>query len=227
MVSNLQQVPALNPDIKPYYERIRLEAVSFTPTRSQRVYVVFKRLADLLISLLAIILLSPILLIIAIAIRIDSEGKAIFKQKRVGKDGKLFTIYKFRTMSTEAPKDKSTADFKDSKNYITKVGSFLRRTSLDELTQLFNVFKGDMSLVGHRPLIPGEKEIDRFRKDNNIYYLRPGMTGLAQVSGRDDITLTQKMLLDREYLHQASALIDIKILFRTVAVVFKHEGVAF
>ncbi|HHX37008.1 MAG TPA: sugar transferase, partial [Clostridiaceae bacterium] len=208
MASNLQQVPALHPDIKPYYERIRLEAVSFTPTKSQRIYMVFKRLGDILISLLAIILLLPLFLIIAIAIRIDSPGPVIFRQKRVGKDGKLFTIYKFRTMATSAPKEMSTADFKDaqdSKNYITKVGGFLRRTSLDELSQVFNVFKGDMSLIGHRPLIPAEKEIDRFRRDNNIYYLRPGMTGLAQVSGRDDITLTQKMLLDREYLHQVSA----------------------
>lgn len=227
MSVNPQHIPVLKPDLKPYHERIRLEAVTFVPTRGQKVYAVFKRLFDIVASSIAIILFSPIMLLVAIAIRVDSKGPIVFRQKRVGRGGKLFTIYKFRTMSTEAPSAVSTADFKDSTSYITKVGSFLRKTSLDELSQLFNVFKGDMSVIGHRPLIPAETEIDRFRRDNNIYFLRPGITGWAQINGRDDITLTQKMLLDREYLHQFSFAMDMKILIRTAMVVFKREGVAF
>lgn len=227
-MSNPQRIPVLNPEIKPYYERIRLESVDFEPTLGQRIYVIWKRLFDILLSSLALLLLSPVLLGIAAAIRLDSKGPVIFRQPRVGRTGRLFTIYKFRTMCVDAPKSMPTADFKDgSQQYITRVGRFLRKTSLDELAQFINVFKGDMSMIGHRPLIPAEKEIDRFRHDNHIYYLRPGITGWAQINGRDDITLTQKMLLDREYLHKFSFLVDIRILIRTVVVVFKRDGVAF
>ena len=127
-MSNLQRIPVLNPEIKPYYERIRLEAVDFEPTLGQRIYVIWKRLFDILISSLALILLSPILLGIATAIRLDSKGPVIFRQPRVGQNGDLFTIYKFRTMRVDAPKSMSTADFKDdSQQYITRVGRFLRK----------------------------------------------------------------------------------------------------
>ncbi len=227
MITGQSRIPAINPDLKPYYERIRLQAVSFTPTATQRIYRIFKRFFDILASALAILILSPVYFAIAIAVRLDSRGPVIFKQKRVGQNGHHFTIYKFRTMSTDAPEAVSTADMKNAGAYVTRVGAFLRRTSLDELAQLFNVFKGDMSLVGHRPLIPDETEIDRFRKDNGIYYLKPGITGWAQINGRDDITLTQKMLLDREYLHRFSLATDIRILFRTFVVVLKRDGVAF
>lgn len=204
-----------------------LNAVPYTLSAGQRIYSVFKRLFDFLISLIALLLLIVPFLIIALFIRSESKGPVIFRQERVGKGGKLFTIFKFRTMFQEAPSAVATGDFEDSAKYITRVGRFLRRTSLDELPQLFNVFLGDMSLIGPRPLILEERRIHLFRQAHHIYLVRPGITGNAQVNGRDDITFEDKMERDLEYLHHFSFWMDLKILLKTFVVVFNRDGVAF
>ncbi len=218
---------ALNEQVEPRLLQIRLETVSFAPSILQRLYQGVKRLFDFGFSAFFLVLLAFPLCIIALLIKLDSPGPVIFRQDRMGQKGKPFTIFKFRTMKTTAPSAVATAQMTGAQNHITKVGSFLRRTSLDELPQLINILRGDMSLIGYRPLIPSEAEIHQFRLDNQIYFLKPGLTGWSQINGRDDLSLTHKMLLDREYLHQFGFLTDLKIFFKTIAVVFKRDGVAF
>lgn len=195
-------------------------------TPAQRVYAAFKRLLDILLSAVALILLSPLLLLTALAVRLDSKGPAIFRQKRVGKDGKVFRVYKFRSMSTEAPKNVATAELKNATEYITRVGKVLRRTSLDELPQLWNVLRGDMSLVGPRPLVVTEAYTHQLRHSFGVYQLRPGITGLAQTNGRDLVDDDKKVAMDREYLCHFSLWQDLKILFMTVYVVFTRKNYA-
>lgn len=192
-----------------------------------------KRIFDIILSLIGIIILLPIYLIIAIAIKLDSKGPILFKQVRVGKDRKNFTIYKFRTMVVSAeskrelqidPTNMDNFVFQSkSDNRITKVGSFLRNTSLDEIPQLFNVLFGNMSLVGPRPEIP---DVVKYYPEN--YYQRllvlPGITGLAQVSGRGEIELGKTIYYDLTYISNFSIWYDIKILFTTAFKVFKREG---
>ena len=192
-----------------------------------------KRIFDMILSIIGIVLLSPIYLIIAIAIKLDSKGPVLFKQVRVGKDRKNFTIYKFRTMVISAeskrelqidPTNMDNFVFQSkSDNRITKVGSFLRNTSLDEIPQLFNVLFGHMSLVGPRPEIP---EVVKYYPEN--YYQRllvlPGITGLAQVSGRGEIELGKTIYYDLTYISNFSIWYDIKILLTTIFKVFKREG---
>ncbi len=191
------------------------------------VYRFFKRMGDIIISLLAILILWPLMLILAICIRIDSKGPAVFSHNRVGLHGRLFKIYKFRSMRTDAPREMATKDLENPYSYITRSGKFLRKTSLDELPQLFNVLKGDMSLVGPRPLIENEgKSIHRMRFDAGVYTVRPGMTGWAQVNGRDYVPDAEKVAFDKEYSDNLSFCFDMKIIFRTVAVVFKRDGYA-
>lgn len=192
-----------------------------------------KRLMDIILSLLGIIILSPIYLIIIIAIKLDSKGPAIFKQVRVGKDGKNFTIYKFRTMIVQAeskrelnidPNDLENFVFQSkSDNRITKLGNFLRRSSLDEIPQLFNVFFGQMSLVGPRPEIP---EVVNYYPESyrQRFLVLPGITGIAQISGRGEIELGKTISYDLKYIMDFSVILDIKILFLTVLSVFKKEG---
>ena len=138
-------------------------------TPAARVYAAIKRLLDILLSAVALVLLSPLLLLTALAVKLDSRGPAIFRQKRVGKDGKVFCVYKFRSMSTEAPKNVATAELKNATEYITGVGKVLRRTSLDELPQLWNVLRGDMSLVGPRPLVVTEAYTHQLRHSFGDY----------------------------------------------------------
>jgi exopolysaccharide biosynthesis polyprenyl glycosylphosphotransferase len=192
-----------------------------------------KRVFDIILSLIGIIILLPIYLIIAIAIKLDSKGPVLFKQVRVGKDRRNFTIYKFRTMVVSAeskrelqidPTNMDNFVFQaKSDNRITKLGSFLRNTSLDEIPQLFNVLFGHMSLVGPRPEIP---DVVKYYPEN--YYQRllvlPGITGLAQVSGRGEIELGKTIYYDLTYISNFSIWYDIKILFTTVLKVFKREG---
>lgn len=203
--------------------RVHEKEQGYTLSRAQRVYNRIKRVLDIFLALIAVIILSPVLVICAVAIKCDSKGPAIFKQNRVGKGGKPFRVYKFRTMRTDAPSNVATSEMKDANSYITKVGNFLRKTSLDELPQFFNVLKGDMSLIGPRPLVETETEIHEKRMQCGIYSLRPGVTGLAQVSGRDLVTIDEKVRYDREYLETFSLLTDIKIIFRTVGVVLFHK----
>ena len=183
-----------------------------------------KRIFDFTVSLLLIILSSPVFLVVALIVLIDSGYPVIFKQYRVGKCNKLFYIYKFRTMRVNT-RNAATDDLDEAEQAITKSGRILRKTSLDELPQLFNVLTGKMSFVGPRPLIPEEKEIRRIRKEYNVYSVRPGITGLAQVNGRDMLTAEEKALFDKEYVEKQSFMLDMKILFKTVLVVLKRENI--
>ena len=184
-----------------------------------------KRFFDFTVSLLVILALLPVFLIIGIIIAIDAGNPVIYKQYRVGKDNKLFYIYKFRTMKNNT-RLAATKDLTEADSVITKSGRFLRKTSLDELPQLFNVLKGDMSFVGPRPLIPEEKEIRQIRKDYGIYSVRPGITGWAQVNGRDMLADEEKALFDKEYIDKQSLSFDIKIMIKTVMVVLKRENIS-
>ncbi len=190
-----------------------------------RGYRFFKRAGDILISGLALIVLLVPLLFVALAVFIDDPGKVLFRQYRVGRNGKRFRLYKFRSMKKSTPKYMSTAEVDDPDKYITRVGKILRKTSLDELPQLINVFKGDMSLVGPRPLISDEYEIHQMRAAFGVYALRPGVTGLAQINGRDTVAPAAKVRWDVKYLETFGFKTDMKILFATVPKIFGGEGV--
>uniref|UniRef100_UPI003FEE2D30 sugar transferase n=1 Tax=Candidatus Fimivicinus sp. TaxID=3056640 RepID=UPI003FEE2D30 len=184
-----------------------------------------KRFFDFVCSLLAIIILFPILLSLSIVILIDSGRPVIFKQKRVGLNNQLFDICKFRTMK-QGTRNAPTAELKEFKNCVTRCGRFLRKTSLDELPQLFNILRGEMSFVGPRPLIPEEAEIRSLREKSGVYQMRPGVTGLAQVNGRDLLTAEQKVAYDAYYVEHHTLVMDIRILLQTVAAVLTGKGFA-
>lgn len=184
-----------------------------------------KRFCDLVLSLIGIIILSPIFLIVAVAIKIDSRGPVLFKQDRIGKDGKVFKIYKFRSMRIDTPKDTPTHMLKNAEAYITNLGSFMRKSSIDELPQLINILKGDMSFIGPRPALWNQENLIKEREKYGANDIRPGLTGLAQISGRDELEIPEKAKLDGEYVKKVSFLFDIKIFFKTTYKVFKHDGV--
>ena len=183
-----------------------------------------KRVFDFIISLFALIILSPLFLLVALIILIGDGTPVLFRQKRVGKNNELFTIYKFRTMK-RGTENVASGKLENANAKITKFGRILRATSIDELPQLFNILNGTMSLVGPRPLIPEETEIRELREKYNVYTIRPGITGWAQVNGRDNISLEQKALLDKEYVEKQSLGFDIKILVMTVLKVLRREDV--
>ncbi len=182
----------------------------------KRVYAVVKRALDIFFSIALLSFLWLPMLIIIIAVRIDSDGEGIFRQKRVGRKGRIFMCYKFRTMYKSAPPNMPSSQLTDSEIYITRVGRLLRQSSLDELPQLFNVLKGDMSLVGPRPLITEEVFVHEQRQKSGVYGLRPGITGLSQISGRDSVSDAQKAALDAQYYNSFGFLEDMKILARTL-----------
>lgn len=188
-------------------------------------YRVVKRLLAILISGLAIIILSPVLLAVAIAIKCDSKGPVLFKQKRVGKDKQHFMIYKFRSMYVDAPADMPTHMLKDPTAMITKVGAFLRKTSLDELPQLFNIFKGEMAIVGPRPALWNQYDLIAERDKYNANSIRPGLTGWAQINGRDELEIEEKSRLDGYYVAHMSFLMDLKCFIGTFISVLKSDGV--
>ncbi len=186
-----------------------------------------KRILDFILSFVSLIVLSPVMLILFLLVLFSSGSPVIFKQERVGFKNELFTIYKFRTMKRGMRQTKTedlTAD--EVENDITAIGKILRKLSLDELPQLFNILKGDMSFVGPRPLIPEEDEIRKLREKYDVYSVRPGITGWAQVNGRDFVADDEKARLDREYVENQSVMLDIKILFKTVLVVLKGSDIA-
>lgn len=183
----------------------------------------WKRLFDIIVSLLSLILLSPAFLIIMTINFLTPDCKVFFSHERRGRRGKPFKIYKFQTMKNNAP-NCATGDLENPEQYITKFGAFMRKTSIDELPQLWNILKGDMSFVGPRPLISSELRAHRMRLENGVYRFRPGLTGWAQINGRDDISLPKKMKLDKEYCDNWSIMLDLKILFRSVIVCVKREG---
>lgn len=185
-----------------------------------------KRTFDFIVSLVAIILLSPIMLIVGIMVKVTSEGPIVFKQKRVGRYNVEFEIYKFRTMIINTP-CVATNDLVDSKKYLTKIGGFLRKSSLDEIPQLFNVLKGEMSLVGPRPIMAKEVELINLRTEKSVNTILPGITGLAQIHGRDSLSVKDKVYLDEVYMHDESKLKDLKIIMSTIFKVIKREGIAY
>lgn len=189
------------------------------------IYFMVKRLMDIILSLSSIILLIPLFIIIGILIKRDSKGPVIFKQERYGKNKEPFYIYKFRTMRLDAPNDVSTEELKDSKNYITKIGGFLRRTSLDELPQLFNILLGQMTVVGPRPVVLKEKNLIALRDIYGANNIKPGITGWAQINGRDLLSIKEKAKLDGYYVENMGFKMDIKCFFKTIQYVLKCEGI--
>lgn len=185
---------------------------------------VLKRIFDFLMSLIAIIILSPVILIVALAVKFTSPGPMLFKQRRIGKDNIEFEIYKFRTMRIDTP-NVPTHLLENPDQWITPVGKFLRKTSLDELPQLFNILKGEMSIVGPRPALYNQIDLRDMRTAVGVHKLIPGLTGWAQINGRDEIPLSLKVRFDKEYLDRKSFLFDIKIIFMTVLSVLKSDGV--
>lgn len=184
----------------------------------------FKRSFDLIFSFLLLIFLLPLFFIVSLLIKIDSKGPVLFKQKRVGKKMNLFYIYKFRTMKLETPKNIPTDKMLNPNNWVTRIGNFLRKTSIDELPQLINVIKGEMSIVGPRPALWNQKELIQLREEIGVNELRPGITGLAQINGRDLLDLSQKVKLDFKYLKDLSILNDIKIIIKTIFYVINKRG---
>lgn len=184
-----------------------------------------KRGIDLLLSLIGFIVLSPIFLIICIWIKFDSKGPVFFKQKRVGKNKEYFYIYKFRSMRTDTPKDCPTHLLSDPDQFITKSGKFLRKTSLDELPQLINIIKGEMAIIGPRPALWNQYDLIEERDKYKANDVRPGLTGWAQINGRDELEIDVKAKLDGEYVNHISFWFDIKCFFGTIVSVLKHEGV--
>lgn len=183
----------------------------------------FKRLFDIVASFFALILLSPVFLVICLANLLTPDTSVFFSHERRGRGGKPFKIYKFQTMKNGTP-NLATAQLKNPEQYITKVGKFLRKTSLDELPQLWNILKGDMSFVGPRPLISSEMRAHRLRLEYGVYRFRPGLTGLAQISGRDELSLMKKMKYDKLYCDNWSIKLDIVILLKSVGVCIKQKG---
>nr|WP_303213029.1 sugar transferase [uncultured Romboutsia sp.] len=206
------------------YENAITIDLSNVANKASALYSISKRTMDIVSSLVGLILLSPLFLLVAILIKLDSKGPIIFKQIRIGKNSKPFYIYKFRSMKIDAP-NLSTEEFINASDFTTKVGKFIRKTSIDELPQLVNILKGDMSIVGPRPVIEREVRLLELRKECNVDSILPGITGLAQINGRDDIDDYEKVKYDFEYLSKRNLVLDIKIIINTVLKVAKSEGI--
>ena len=188
-------------------------------------YVKVKRLLSVVVALAGLIMLSPLFAIIMIAIKLDSEGPVFFRQKRVGKGKKHFEIIKFRTMRVDAPKDSPTHLLDDPDRWITRVGRFLRKTSLDELPQLVNVLKGDMNIVGPRPALWNQFDLIAERDRYGANDVLPGLTGWAQVNGRDELPISIKARFDGEYVQNLTLWMDVKCLLRTVLALIRQDGI--
>ena len=185
----------------------------------------FIRLLDFLLSLIGAIVLIPFWLLMALLIKLDSKGPVFFKQKRVGRNKKYFMILKYRTMRTDAPHDMPTHLLSDPEAYITRCGRILRRTSLDELPQIFNILAGQMSIIGPRPALWNQDDLVAARDLYHANDVRPGLTGWAQINGRDELEIPVKAALDGEYVKNMSFLFDCKCFFGTIKKVFSHEGI--
>ena len=183
-----------------------------------------KRLLAIVLSLMGIIVLGWLLALLSIAVKLDSPGPVLFKQKRVGRGKSHFYILKFRTMRTDTPKDMPTHLLANPEQYITRVGRFLRKTSLDELPQLFNILLGDMSIVGPRPALWNQFDLIAERDKYGANDIRPGLTGWAQVNGRDELEIEEKARLDGEYVRNLSFRFDVRCLLATVKVVLYRDG---
>lgn len=184
-----------------------------------------KRIIDLILSVIIFLILLPVFIIIIFAIKIDSKGPVFFKQKRVGKGKSYFEILKFRTMYIDTPKDMPTHLLENPEAFITKVGKFLRKTSLDELPQLINIIKGDMSFIGPRPALWNQYDLIEERDKYHANDIRPGMSGWAQINGRDELEISVKAKLDGYYCEHLSFLFDVRCFFGTFISVLRQEGV--
>lgn len=188
-------------------------------------YIRFKRAIDFVLALLGLIVLSPVFLLLVIAIKVDSKGPVLFKQKRVGIHKTYFNILKFRTMRIDTPKDTPTHLLKNPEQYITKVGRFLRKTSLDELPQIINILKGDMAVVGPRPALWNQYDLIAERDKYGANDIRPGLTGWAQINGRDELEIPVKAKLDGEYVKRMGFWMDCRCFFGTFLSVLSGDGV--
>ena len=196
-----------------------------TLTFKQKCYLPLNRLLYLVLSVCVLIVLSPLLIAIVIAIKLDSKGPVIFKQKRVGKNKTYFNIWKFRTMRTDAPKDMPTHLLSSPDAYITKIGKFLRQTSLDELPQILQIVVGKMSIIGPRPALWNQYDLIEERDKYGANDITPGLTGWAQVNGRDELEIPVKAKLDGEYVEKMGFMMDCKCFIMTIFSVARHDGV--
>lgn len=195
-------------------------------TDKQKHYLVVRSVIDRILAGIALVILSPLFLIVSIAQKISAPDEPVFfLQKRVGKNAHCFNIIKFRTMKSSAPKNVATGDLADPQIYISRLGRFLRDTSIDELPQLVNVVNGDMSLIGPRPLVYTEREIRFLRRWYGVYQVTPGITGWAQVNGRDTVDIYDKVYYDREYVQNVSLKFDLEVIWKSVLVVLGRKGV--
>ncbi|MGE6959704.1 sugar transferase [Bacillus thuringiensis] len=184
-----------------------------------------KRIIDFVLALIGLIVLSPVFIVLILCIKLDSRGPVLFKQRRIGKDKTEFYILKFRTMKTDTPSDTPTHLLKNSEDYITRVGKFLRKTSLDELPQIINIVKGEMSIVGPRPALWNQYDLIGERDKYKANDVLPGLTGWAQINGRDELPIDVKAKLDGEYVEKINLAFDIQVFLKTVLSVVKGEGV--
>ena len=189
-------------------------------------YLYIKRFFDVFLSLAALLVLWPVFVIIAVSIKLDSSGPVLFRQKRVGKDKRHFYILKYRTMRTDTPKDMPTHLLGDPDIFVTKSGAFLRSTSLDELPQIFNILKGEMSIIGPRPALWNQYDLIAERDKYSANDILPGLTGWAQINGRDELPIDVKARLDGEYVEKMGFAFDLKCFLGTIVSVIKKEGIA-
>ena len=199
--------------------------------RKQRMYFTVKRGTDIVLSLFGIIVLTPVWVLLAIAVKCESRGPVLFKQNRIGIGKSHFYIWKFRTMKIDTPKDTPTHLLKNPEQYITTMGKFLRKTSLDELPQIFNIFKGDMSIIGPRPALWNQYDLIEERDKYGANDIRPGLTGWAQINGRDELEIPVKARLDGEYVQELNKgglsgfIMDVRCFFGTIVSFIKRDGV--
>ncbi len=189
------------------------------------IYSKIKRVIDIMLSLIGLVLLTPVFIILIIGIKLDSSGPILFKQKRVGKNKRHFNILKFRTMRIDTPKDTPTHLLVNPDQYITRMGRFLRKTSLDELPQIFNIIAGQMSIIGPRPALWNQYDLIEERDKYHANDVLPGLTGWAQINGRDELPIDVKARLDGEYIDQFSFKMDLRCFFGTIVSVIKSDGV--
>lgn len=192
---------------------------------NNKYYLILKRIIDFLLALSGLVILSPVFFVIMCAIKLDSKGPIFFKQQRIGKGKKIFYIYKFRSMKADTPHEMPTHLLGNPDSYITKVGHFLRTTSLDELPQLVNILKGEMAVIGPRPALYNQDDLISYREIYHANDIRPGLTGLAQINGRDELPIDIKARFDGEYVNKMSFFTDARIFIRTIVKVFKRDGI--
>ncbi|MFS7388045.1 sugar transferase [Carnobacterium maltaromaticum] len=184
----------------------------------------YKRFIDFVISFFGLVVLFPVFIVLVSVIKIDSSGPVIYKQKRIGKDLEKFNIYKFRTMRIGTP-EKATHLLENPAEHITRVGKFLRKSSLDELPQIFNILLGDMSIIGPRPALWNQYDLIQEREKLGVNKIKPGLTGLAQINGRDELEIKKKVNYDKKYMDEISFLVDLKIFYKTFLNVISKAGI--